>query len=104
MQALLASHPQIEALERFSKYASDSDAEASYQRWFKFSVRGVQYIIEWWSNVSYLEIGEVRIPFNYLEINGHWPNRFKNNIVGRTGDNTRFILPLEEYQGGGQDA
>lgn len=73
--------------------------EGKFNRIFEFEVRGITYQIEWWKNICYLLIGEVRICFYKVEINGYWPNRFKNNINFYDNEGGVIaIIPLEEYE------
>jgi len=68
-------------------------------RYFDFSVRGANYTIEWWSNISYLHCGELIIPFTRLSYLGTWPNSFKHNLQFYYHGDVCAILPVEEWEG-----
>ena len=69
-------------------------------RTFKFTVKltDKEYILDWWCNICYLttECG-VYIPFDFIEIEGTWPNKYKNNIQLEYCGNQCAIIPVEEY-------
>ena len=74
------------------------ESKTDFDRTIKFSVRGKDYEIEWYKNISYLYIGEVKIPFYNVSVSGTWPNRFKNNLqFVYAGGETICIMPIEEY-------
>lgn len=76
-------------------YKESSDG--NFNRDITFVIRGVTYKIEWWINLSYLHIGEFKMYFDKVELDGCWPNHFKNNLNFLTGGNTTAIIPVEEY-------
>jgi hypothetical protein len=45
-----------------------------------FEIDGERYTIEWWTNICYLTVGEVLIPFRYVVKHGTWPNGKKLNL------------------------
>ena len=71
--------------------------EYGFSRKYKFVVRGVEYVIDWWCNVSYLTTGECQIPFTDIEYSGTWPNSFRNNLVFKKAGEIVCVLPVEEY-------
>lgn len=68
-----------------------------FSRTASFTVRGVNYEIEWYWNCSYLKCGEMNILFDWFNICGTWPNLFKNNLQFYGEGKTRAIIPIEEY-------
>lgn len=67
-------------------------------RIISFFVRGVYYEIEWWVNVCTLHVGEMLVRFEMVELNGFWPNMYKNNLCFSIGkDIIVAIIPVEEY-------
>ena len=93
---------QILKILKSNKYIEDVTHEESsgghFNREISFVVRGVEYKIEWWINLCYLKIGEFTMIFNKLELDGCWPNHFKNNIEFLQYDKVVGILPVEEYE------
>jgi len=97
---LLQQNKYIEDVKIPNSIAPDFDRE------HEFSVRGVRYKIEWWTNICYLYIDEVIIPFGFMELSGTWPNRFKTNIqfMDRAPRGVFdlpekvCIIPLEEWK------
>lgn len=71
--------------------------EGSFDRFIDFSVKGVSFQIEWYTNICYFMCNGMVIPFNKLSFNGNWPNSAKTNLVLRYKGATAMILPVEEY-------
>ena len=64
----------------------------SFQRKIQFSACGVDHYIEWWSNTSYLTIGDLYanyIPFDKLSVDVTWPS-CRRGLRFSEGD--RFIV------------
>ena len=90
--SLLKSIPQIEFLGyiNIDKYG--------FSRTIAFILRSVTYKIEWYSNISYLYIGEVIIPFINIEHTNTYPHNYKSELrFTITKDNAYFpvIIPVE---------
>ena len=69
-----------------------------FSRVYTFTVRGVKYTVECWSNLCYLNCGELAVVFDHFEFSGTWPNSFKKNLQFYFNGKTVAILPVEEYQ------
>ena len=52
----------------------------AFDRTRKFSVAGQDIVIEWWSNVGYVHIGVLTVPFDSIHVNRCWPNRDKSEM------------------------
>lgn len=93
---------EILKLLRSNKFIENVVHEESFggnfNREITFVIRGVTYKIEWWINLCYLHIGEFKMYFDKLEIDGCWPNHFKNNLNFLSDKNTIAIIPVEEYE------
>jgi hypothetical protein len=92
LDRLLASSDEIKILD------VDARKHESFNRNRAFTIRGVKYQIEWWSNLMYLQCGEMVIPFDLARIDGTWPHHFKNNLRLLYRGETAAIIPIEEYQ------
>ncbi len=90
LEKVLKSHPAIEFKEL------PEEEPGKLDRYREFTVRGVEYRIQWWVNICYLYIGEVKIPFYKVEVSGTWPNNFKLNLQFSYMRAVCVILPLEE--------
>ena len=91
IEKLLSSHESITLI-------MPDESSGGFDRDIKFIVRKIEYRIQWWINLCYLFIGEVQIPFHYIEISGTWPNLFKTNIQFSGLDGNKVaIIPAEEY-------
>jgi len=89
---LLQSNKCIENV----KYDKLNDGR--FNRDIYFTVRNVEYHIEWWINICYLYLGDFFMRFDKAEINGFWPNHFKNNLNFSMDDKTIAVIPVEEYE------
>ena len=88
----------LELLIKRGVDAESDDIQGDYNRVIKFTAFNVEYKIVWWTNVSYLYIGNVQIVFNNIDVSGSWPNKFKLNINFTTPAGTVCILPIKEYE------
>ena len=93
---------QILKMLKSNKYIENVTYEKSsgehFNRDITFVIRGVTYKIEWWINLCHLQIGEFDMLFDKLELDGCWPNRFKNNLNFLSNETTIAIIPVEEYE------
>lgn len=72
--------------------------DAHFDRFRYFTLDGTEYVIEWWVNICYLNIGGVIIPFNSVQQSGTWPNRAKLNLqFYDKQSNICCVIPLEKY-------
>lgn len=69
-----------------------------FSRDFAIEVRGQRYVLNVWANYSNLICGELVVLFDQISFNGHWPNRFKNNLEFRYRGNIVAILPVDEWE------
>ena len=93
LEQVLKSHHAIENVQ-WTNYD-----EYGFSRNITFTIRGAEYRILWYCNYSELFCGELCIVgFEYIDINGCYPNHFKNNLNFRKyGAGTIAVIPLEEY-------
>lgn len=49
--------------------------DETFKRCRAFTVAGVEFHIEWWSNIGYLSTGPLTLPFDFLCLNAHSPRR-----------------------------
>ena len=73
------------------------DKDSGFSRTCSFSVRGVDYEIEWYCNYSELRCGEMLVLFDNFHITGTWPNHFKNNLQFYFRGKVCAVIPVEEY-------
>ena len=89
---LLKSIPQIEYLG----YVNID--EHGFSRTIAFILRSVTYKIEWYSNISYLYVGEMIVPFINVEHTDTYPHNYKSELRFTINkDNAYFpvIIPVE---------
>ena len=69
-----------------------------FNRNIEFTLREVNYNIEWWYNHSFLNIGEAKLLyFTDMEIISTYPNEYKYNLAFFQGESNVMIIPVEEY-------
>ena len=69
-----------------------------FSRTASFTVRGVDYEIEWYRNYSELRCGEMIVLFDSLGISSTWPARYKNFLEFYRLGRASAIIPIEEYE------
>jgi len=99
---LLRSHNNIKNL------TTRSIGDEIIHRVFVFEINNVEYVIEWWNNISYLMAGvswdnsvytsQLTVIFTELDINGFWPHNSKLDLNFSYDGETCAILRLEEYK------
>jgi len=73
------------------------DISGEFDRVLKFYALDKYYEIEWWINLCYLHIDGVQVLFHRCNIDGCWPNYYKNNLNFYYNNDKIAVLPIEEY-------
>ena len=98
----LLRYPGITLRNGCRNFYVEPENRTGYHRNFYFTIRGIKYRIEWWSNVRYLLVGEreeVQIPFDNFRLSGTWPNHFRTNLqFYDTAGEVVCIVPIEPYE------
>lgn len=71
--------------------------EYGFCRTCSFSVRGVEYEIEWYCNYSELRCGEMLVLFDNFRTENTWPHYYKDNLQFYRNGNVCAVIPIEEY-------
>lgn len=75
------------------KFSEPECSDTEYNRVINIKAFDSEVKIEWWSNIAYMFIGEMQVPFHELDVNSNWPNRFVN-ISLRSRGVTTAIIPV----------
>ncbi len=71
----------IRSTPNLSKILQPEELQGEFDREIIFESQGLEYLIEWWTNQSYLYIcGVGPILFKRVELSSTWPNHAKNNL------------------------
>lgn len=86
-------------LSHHSIIYTKKDETGHFNRYFTFSVNGVEYKIEWWPNVVYLHLpNECFLIFDHFKVSDTWPNNSRANLQFYSVNNfTVFVLPIEKH-------
>lgn len=71
--------------------------EYGFSRTCSFTVRGVEYRMEWYCNYSTLYCGEMLLIFDNFRIDNTWPHHYKDNLQFYRNGNVCAVIPIEEY-------
>ena len=69
-----------------------------FSRTASFTVRGVDYEIEWYCNYSELIRGEMIVPFDDFRIETTWPLCYKRFLQFYRRGEVCAVIPIEEYE------
>lgn len=69
----------------------------NFSRTCSFTVRGVEYKIEWYCNYSTLYCGEMLVIFDNFRISDTWPHHYKNGLQFYRRKEVCAVIPIEEY-------
>lgn len=69
-----------------------------FSRTIQFTCLESEYTIEWWSNVSYLKIGSLSIPFDKITNKYTWPTFFKTQLQFYYKDRFSCVLGTEKRE------
>lgn len=78
------------------KFIEPECNDTDYNRWLDIECYDFTIKLEWWSNIGYIFIGEVQLPFDKIEVDGCWPNKFKVNINLSYAGTKTAIIPIVE--------
>lgn len=70
--------------------------EYGFSRTAAFSVRGVDYKIEWFCNYSTLYCGEMEVLFDDFRVDTTWPKHFKYFLQFYADGSICAVIPIEE--------
>lgn len=71
--------------------------ELEYNREIEVNCIDHKVSLEWWSNIGYIFIGDMQLPFDKIKVDGCWPNRFKLNINLYYKGVKTAIIPVKEH-------
>lgn len=73
------------------------NGDYQFERNINFTVRGTEYKIVWYKNLSTLYAGNVEINFTAVEFSGTWPNKFKDNLQFYYENEVIAIIGVNNY-------
>jgi len=79
---------------------SEDKGPTHFERNRTFIISGLEYKIEWWSNISYLYVGMLCIPFDDIWIDKNSPRRNLSKMdlrFGYRGEGYHGILNLIDW-------
>lgn len=86
---------------QLSILAPEDKGPTHFERSRKFVIDGLEYRIEWWSNISYLYVGMLCIPFDEMWIDNNSPRRHLSKMdlrFGYRGESYHGILNLVDWE------
>lgn len=69
-----------------------------FERNRHFVVDGVEYVIEWWSNIGYLKTNGLTVRFDNLIMHNHWPHKSPMDFVFMFRGEEVCLLKLVDYK------
>ena len=80
MKRVIRSTPNLSKILQPEELQGEFEP-SEFNREIIFESQGLEYLIEWWTNQSYLYIcGVGPILFKRVELSSTWPNHAKNNL------------------------